>query len=253
MQLGLEGRRVLVTGGSRSIGRCIALAFAKEGARVGVVAREPDHLATLLVEMGGPEAGHAILDADLMPEGAAVSACDSLAEALGGPLDVLVHNLGGTLGIRDPLSSSKEWARVWRYNVGLAIDANNHVIPGMQDRGWGRIIHISSTAARDYRGSSPYAASKAYLNAYVATLGRAMAAGPVVVSGVAPGAIWEPDNTWEDKLRDRPEMVADFLRHHQATGRLGRATEISPFVLLLASDHATFAQGCVLPVDGGTM
>ena len=252
MDLGLSSKNVLVTGASQSIGRKIALAFSNEGSRVSVLARREDALKNLVDEMGGRDQGHTYYAADLMPDGVPEQVAQHLIKSQG-EFDVVVHNLGGTLEIRDTLSSVAKWQKVWRYNIGIAIELNNVLIPHMANKHWGRVIHISSMSAIDYRGCGPYASSKAYVNGYINVLGREMAPSGVVVSGLMPGAIVEKDNNWDLKVQERPKMVADFLRHHQAIGRLGTTDEIIPFILLLASELNTFATGSVLPVHGGAM
>ena len=252
MELGLAGKNVLVTGASQSIGREIARAFAEEGCRVSAVARRTDPLEELLGDMEGGANCHAVHAVDLMADGAPTEAVRDLAGRQG-DFDVVVHSLGGTLDVRDTLSPVSEWMRVWRYNVGISIEINGEIVPKMLEKSWGRVIHISSMSAVDYRGCGPYASAKAYLNGYINAFGRDMAPKGVVVSGLAPGAIMEPDNNWDHKLRDTPDMVADFLRHHQAIGRLGKTAEIIPFILLLASELNTFATASILPVHGGAM
>lgn len=252
MELGLNGKHVIVTGASQSIGRKIARAFAMEGARVTAVARREQKLAELVSEMGGDKAGHGYHAANLLPEGTGTKAAAAIL-ADRGPVDVVVHNLGGTLEIRDVLSPVEDWMHVWRYNVGIAIEMNAVLLPPMIKRAWGRVVHISSYSAVDYRGCGPYAAAKAYVNAYINVTGRELAPKGVVVCGLMPGAILEEDNNWNFKSQNRPEMVKDFLRHHQAIGRLGKTEEITPFILLLASELNTFATASVLPVHGGAM
>lgn len=252
MELGLKGKHVVVTGASQSIGRKIALAFAGEGSRVTAVARRAEKLAALVADMGGESKGHGFEAVDLMPDGVAGDTASRILSQRG-PVDVVVHSLGGTLEIRDVLSPVEQWMRSWRYNIGIAIEMNAVLMPPMIERAWGRVIHISSFSAVDYRGCGPYAAAKAYVNAYVNVTGRDLAPKGVVVCGLMPGAIIEDDNNWEFKTQDRPEMVKDFLRHHQAIGRLGRTEEITPFILLMGSELNTFATGAVLPVHGGAM
>lgn len=252
MDLGIAGKRVLITAGSGGLGRATALAFAKEGCRVAVVARNVEKLNSLLVDMGGASAGHAIEVADLMAPGAPARVVATLVEQ-GGPFDILVHNMGGTLGVKDPLASAEQWAAVWRFNVGVALEINQAVIPGMVERGWGRILHISSNAAETGRGATPYAAAKAYLNTYVKGLGRSFAPHGLVISALMPGAFEAEGGHWERVRRDNPAMLQDFLSHYQAIGRLGRPEELTPFLLFLASPLASFATASVLTVDGAGM
>lgn len=250
MELGLTNKHVLVTGASQGIGYGLALAFAREGAQVSVVARREAELAALVEEMGGREAGHNFHATDLMAAGAPVAVVDALSKR-NGPIQIVVHALGGTLGVRNPLSPAEDWARVWHLNVGIAIEINMTVVPFMIEAGWGRLVHISSTASVDHQGSGPYAAAKSYLNGYVRSLGRALAPRGVIVSGVMPGGVIGKDNHWVDKQANAPEAIDNFLSNHQAIGRLGEIEELSPFVLLLASDLGSFSAGALIPIDGG--
>ena len=187
-----------------------------------------------------------------MEEGAAARAVQELTDAQDA-FEIVVHNVGGTLGMKNPLAPMEDWHRVWQFNVGIAQEINALVIPAMQKKQWGRVIHISSVAALDLRGSCGYGPSKAYLNAYTQVLGRAVAPDGVVVSAILPGAVYAPGGHWDWVQENKPEMLADFLRHHHAVGRLGTAEEIAPFVLFMASEHVTFAQAALINVDGGTM
>lgn len=252
MDLGIAGKRVLVTGASQGIGRAIALEFAGEGCRVAVVARREQQLRDLVEEMGGEQAGHSSFAADLMDDGGPSRALTALT-AEDTHFDIVVHNVGGTMNVKDPLSPMEEWQRVWRFNVGIAIEINGLAIPAMRQQVWGRVIHVSSISAESLRGSGPYAAAKTYLNAYTITLGRAVAPDGIVVSALMPGAIFEDGGHWDNMRKTNPAIMADFLRHHHAVGRFGRADEISPFALFMASQHVTFAQGAAIAIDGGTM
>ena len=252
MDLGITGKRVLVTGASQGLGRAIAMDFAREGCQVAVVARREDKLRELVTSMGGQECGHTLCAVDLMEEGGP-SRFFSQLTAQDRSFDIVVHNVGGTLNVRDPLSGVEEWNRVWRFNVGIAIEINQLAIPPMQQNGWGRVVHISSTAAIDVRGSGPYAAAKAYLNAYVKTVGRSLAQSGVVVSALMPGSLMAEGGHWEHVSETNPFQIEDFLRHHQAIGRFGTPEEISPFALVMGSELAKFAPACILPVDGGSM
>lgn len=252
MDLGISGKAVLVTGASQGIGQAIARAFAAEGCRVAVIARREMELKALVDDMGGEGAGHIFHASDLMLPNAPTYAIQHLLGRIG-HFDIVVHNIGGTLQIKNPLAPPADWMRVWQYNVGIAVEINQLVIPSMQDKSWGRVIHISSVAGVDHRGSPAYAAAKAYLNAYTRTLGRAVAQSGVVVSAILPGAIYAENGHWDKVKLNNPGMLDDFLRHHHAVGRLGTSKEISPFVLFMASQWASFAQAALIPVDGGTM
>jgi 3-oxoacyl-[acyl-carrier protein] reductase len=252
MELGIAGRKALVVGASKGIGRAIAVAFAGEGAEVTDVARSDELLGALVAEMGGGSAGHDLFATDLMADGAPHTTAERLLQQRG-PFDIVVHSVGGPLDVRDPLSPVELWRRVWQFNVGIAIEMNELLIPPMIERNWGRVIHISSISAVMLRGAPPYACSKAYLNAYTKTIGRALADRGVVVSAVLPGAVAFEGSYWDKFVKEGHPRVEDFLRHHQAVGRMGTPEEIACFALLLGSELAGFAQAAVVPVDGGNM
>jgi len=252
MELGLKGKRALIVGASKGIGLACARAFAAEGAYVTAVARDETRLDALIQEIGGRASGHQRLAADLMNPDVPSEVSRRLIQ-MQGPFDVVVHCVGGPLEIRDPLSPVGQWRKVWQFNVGIAIEMNEVLVPPMIERKWGRVVHVSSISSVMLRGAPPYACAKAYLNAYTRTVGRALAQEGIVVSAVLPGAVAFENSYWDMQIKGNNPRVADFLRHHQAVGRMGTPEEIAPFVLLLASEHATFAQAAVVPVDGGNM
>lgn len=259
MDLGIKGKRVLITGASQGIGKAIAVAFAKEGCRVVVIARGEDKLKELVAEMGGITKGHAYYACDLMQKGITTEVVNKLVSE-GGEFEIVVHNIGGTLGLKNPLLSAEDWYKVWYFNAGIAIDINALIIPPMQRQKWGRIIHISSISAESIRGSTPYAAVKAYVNAYVKGVGRSFAKDNIVISALMPGAVYSEGGDWdENSERNRIDKEAflrkksDFLRHHHAIGRLGEANEIAPFAVFMASKYVSFAAASIIPIDGGTM
>ena len=173
-------------------------------------------------------------------------------------VDIVVHNVGGGLGQKGPLDKVEDWNAVWQFNVGIAIEINSVLIPEMKKHGWGRVVHISSITAelgdpsmKSLGGSLAYAAAKAYLNAYIKGLGREMAKDNIVVSGVMPGVVLSKGKHWDKLKNEKPELVDEFLNHYYPIGRFGSAEEISPFVVLLASQQASFAAGSIIPISGG--
>ena len=252
MDLRITGKNVLVVGASKGIGRAIALAFSREGCVVTAVARSTELLTGLLADMGGEALGHHVITADVSAEGTGKALAQQWLNA-GHRFDIVVHNVGHPHGVRDPLSPMIEWRRVWYLNAGIAIDMNEVLVPPMLERGWGRVIHISSISAEMLRGAAPYAAAKAYLNAYTKTVGRALAQTGVIFSAIMPGAVAFEGSYWDIQSSTQPERVSDFLRHHQAVGRFGSPEEIASYAVFLGSHLASFAQGTVLPVDGGNM
>ena len=136
----------LVTAASRGLGRAIALRLARESAKVAIVSRNSSEIDDLVEEMGGTAAGHFGIALDLTKEAVPTELIRAVTTEMG-PIDIAVHNSGGTLDIRDPYCSIEDWRKFWRFNVEVAIELNLQLLPGMRERGWGRIVQISSIAA----------------------------------------------------------------------------------------------------------
>lgn len=251
MNLGLEGRRALVTAAGRGLGRSIALCLAREGAHVAVVARSAGDVARVVEEMGGAGEGHRGLTLDLALEGAPRRLADDLAQTGFDPIDIVVHNLGGTLDVTDPYCSIDDWRRVWRVNVEVAVELNLLLMPSMRERAWGRIVHVSSISAAENQGPVTYCAAKAALTAYARSLGRVLAPEGIVVTAVLPGAVFTDGGYWDTASRERPEHVTKYLAERMAIRRFGRPDEIGEVVTFLCSEHASFCVGSVVPIDGG--
>ena len=251
MKLGMKGRRGLVTGAGRGIGRACALSLAREGVRVAVVSRTRVDLDSLVAEMGGEGSGHCAVCMDLMVEGAPRELVVRLTELAFEPLDLVVHNMGGTLDVTDPFCGIEDWRRVWRFNFEIAVELNLLLVPGMQEREWGRVVHISSISAMENHGPVTYCTAKAALTAYTRSFGGVVAPDGVVVSAVLPGAVFTEGGYWDETSRTRPEHVQKYLAERQRIGRFGRPEEIGDYVAYLCSERASFNTGSIVPVDGG--
>lgn len=245
-----ENRRVLVTGASQGIGRSVAKAFGSVGARVVAVARREPELRGLLVEMGGDAGRHAYEACDLTDY---VEATRTVARVVanGGAIDIVVHCVGGSLGVRDTMASAEDWMRIWSLNVGAPIAVNNAVLPAMVAQGWGRIVMLSSRAAVSLDGAPAYSSAKAALNAYIATLGRSLAGTGVVACGAMLGAVAADGNAWDRASRDNPGAVRQFLDKALPKSRLGTVEDVLPLVMFLASIGNAHGCGMVAPFDGG--
>jgi len=251
MDLGLEDKRALVTGSGRGIGMGIVQCLARERAKVAVVSRTGADIEKVMVELGGEEKGHVGLIMDLVPEGAPGRLVKALRDRDFWPIDIIVHNLGGTLNINDPFCSVEDWRRIYRFNFEVAVELNLILIPQMQKRKWGRVVHISSISAMENHGPVTYCAMKAALTAYTRSIGGVVAPDGVVVSAVLPGAIFTVGGYWDITSKNNPEHVHKFLTDRQRIGRFGTIEEIGNYVTFLCSELASFNTGSIVPVDGG--
>ena len=242
MDLGLRGRRALVTAGSRGIGRAIAAELVAEGATVCIASRSPEDAAA---ELGAAAVPYDSSDVDAVPS--FVAAVES---TLGGPLDIVVVNTGGPPVGADPLGFSRaEWEDAYRSLVLSPMALAEAAIPGMRSRGFGRVVNVSSTSVRE-----PLPAlmlSNAHRSATLAawkTLARAVAADGVTVNTLLPGRIAT------DRLADNYgslDAAEDASRGEVPAGRLGRPEEMGAAAAFLCSDRAAYITGVALLVDGG--
>lgn len=248
MNLSLDDKKAVVIGGSRGLGREIALGLAREGASVGIIGRHKNDLDETINIISDGIRSHWAIQIDLMEEGMPSRLAKQIIEQYG-PVDIIVHNLGGTLNVNDPFCSIYEWRKVWRLNFEIAVELNTLFIPIMQKRKWGRVIHISSVAAVLSRGALPYCSIKAALNAYTKNIGCAVAPDNVVVAAVMPGVIEYQYGPWAGK---DDIIINDFLKNRIAAKRFSKPKEISEFIVFLASENASFFFGSIIPVDGGS-
>ena len=252
MELGIGGKRALVTGGATGIGRAVTLELAREGAKVFIVTRNEENLSSTLAEIGGEKAGHAGTVCSITDDGMPVQLASEVRERFGDP-DILVNNVGSTLDVLDPYCSLDDWRRVFRLNFEVAVELNNQFLPYMKKADWGRVVTITSGAALENSGPVTYCASKAALAAYTRTMGRILATetSNVVMTSLMPGVVHTEEGHWESVLSTNPSHAEKYLEERCPLGRLGKPSEISPMIALLCSERASFCQGAIIPVDAG--
>lgn len=251
MHLGLDGKKALITGSGRGLGRSIAECLAREGAMIAAVSRTASDLESLISGIGGSEKGHLSLSLDLITDNGANQLVSQLRAQSFWPIEIVVHNLGGTLDIRDPFCSIEEWRQIWRLNMEVALELNLLLIPEMKKNQWGRIVHIASIAAAENQGPIPYCSVKAALTAYTRSMGRVLAPDGIIVTAVLPGAVFTQGGYWDVACRDRPDHVSKYLSERMAIQRFGKPDEIGNAVAFLCSPKASFFVGSVIPIDGG--
>ncbi|HUY96818.1 MAG TPA: SDR family NAD(P)-dependent oxidoreductase [Verrucomicrobiae bacterium] len=249
MDLGLRGLAAVVTGGSRGIGRAIALTLADEGASVAICARGIAGVEATLEELGARGVGRFGAAVDVSDAVATEGFVDAAAVALG-RLDILVNNVGGTVGAGVVDSTDEEWQRTFDLNLFPAVRASRAAIPHMRWGGGGSIVNISSISGHHPGPGSQYATAKAA----VIFLSRAMAlelsGDGVRVNAVCPGSIVFPEGGWA-RFRERdPGAYRRFELDEFPAQRLGSAEEVARVVAFVASPAAEWVNGASIDVDG---
>jgi 3-oxoacyl-[acyl-carrier protein] reductase len=245
MDLGLEGRVALVTGASQGIGFAIARALAAEGAQVATSSRSRDSIEAAAGEIGARAYVHDMTDLDGAP------ALVESVEADLGPLAVLVTNTGGPPG-GDPLEFTREqWQDAHRELMLGPMALITSVLPGMRERGFGRIVNVSSSAAREpIPGLMLSSAHRSGMLATFRTVAGKVAADGVTLNTILPGRIATSRLEHLYGSLDEAEKVA---REEVPAGRLGRAEEIGAVAAFLCSEEAGYVTAQALAVDGGLM
>jgi 3-oxoacyl-[acyl-carrier protein] reductase len=242
------GYRVVVAGGSRGIGRSIALGFAAAGADVSICARG----AAALEETRQALAAHGAVahaqSCDLADANAIETYMANAAATLGG-IDVLVNNASG-YGFDE---SDEGWIAGFNVDLMAAVRASRAALPHLKTSPQPCILHTSSIAAFRPRASgAPYAAVKAALSQYTTSQALALAEHRIRVNAIAPGSIAFADGLWECRKLEQPELYEATLAKIPF-GRFGRPEEIAHAALFLASPFAGWITGQTLVVDGGQM
>jgi 3-oxoacyl-[acyl-carrier protein] reductase len=245
VNLQVEGRIALVTGASKGLGRGIAAALAAEGARVAISSRSRERIEAAAGEIGAAAA--------LVHDSADLDAAPGLIERVEaelGPLDILVTNTGGPPAGADPLGFTREqWEAAYRDLVLAPLALIERAVPGMRERGWGRLLSVGSSSVRE--PIPPLMLSNAHrvgLVGALKTIARAVAGDGVTVNSILPGRI-ATDRTAQNF--GSLEVAEQVAREQIPAGRLGTPEEFGQVGAFLCSEPAAYITGTTLLVDGG--
>jgi len=255
MQLGLEGKRALVTASSRGIGRATAACLLREGCRVVISARSPEGLERARAELDAGERLTAI-PADLSHPEEVEGLLDATLERLGG-IDILVSNTGGPEAAGVLEATVADWRAAFDSMVLPPVAMVRRLAPGMCERGWGRIVFVTSTWVKQPSpGGVLSAAARSAISALAKQLALELGETGVLVHQVMPGPTWTERSkqivaSLAAARSTNEDSVRDEVMRSLPLNRYGRPEEIADVIAFLASERASFATGTAIAVDGG--
>lgn len=257
MDIRLDGRAALITGGSEGLGKGMALKFAASGADVAILARRPDALEAAKAEIEAAGGGNVVaVSCDLL-DAAATASAFAEAEAALGKIDILVNNAGTSRAKPFEDITDDEWHEDLELKLMAAVRLCRHALPGMKERRWGRIVNVLNIGAKAPRpGGAPTAVSRAAGLALTKVLAGDGAPHNVLVNALMVGLI--KSGQWE-RAHDRAETSETYEVFVQGMaddrniplGRIGETEEFANIACFLASDAAGYITGTSINVDGG--
>ena len=252
MDLSLEGKVAMITGGSRGLGFQIASTLVREGCKISICGRDERRVQERVAEFSAQGYQARGSGADVTREDEAARFYQETVSEMGHP-DILVNNVGGRRGsIKFEETTMEQFMAGLEVNLISAVRLSAMVLPHMKKQRWGRIINIASIYGREHGGSIDYMTGKAGLIAFSKHLALQMAPHGVLVNCVAPGSIDFPGSTWDRFQRtETPDVVSEFISRNLPMGRFGWPEPIGEMVAFLASDRADLITGACINVDGG--
>jgi 3-oxoacyl-[acyl-carrier protein] reductase len=252
MDLELTGKVAVVTGSTRGLGFATASALVAEGCSVTICARGEAGLAEATAKLRAlPDADDRVLalQADVSTDKGVDDVVMRTVETFGG-LDILVNNVGLAKGAGITDTSDAEWREAFDQTLLPAIRMSRMAVPQMRRRGGGSIVMIASIWGRESGGRMTYNAVKAAEISLAKSMAQQLAKDNIRVNSVAPGSIRFPGGSWNKRVQDDPDGMAEFVRRELPFGRFGRPEEVGAVVAFLVSPRASWISGASVPVDG---
>jgi 3-oxoacyl-[acyl-carrier protein] reductase len=247
MDLQLRGKNILITGGSKGIGKAIAQVLVSEGANVTIAARSREFLQKAKAELDGKIS---ILQVDITKADEREKLLKSFLEK-NVTIDVLINNAGGSNGGTAADTNMDLFHEAMELNYFSAVHLSKLAAEQMRITGNGVIINISSIFGRESGGKVTYNNAKAALISFTKSFGDEMIPYGIRVNSIAPGSILHESGNWKKRLETDPEGIKAFIHNEIPAGRFGTPEEIANVAAFLASDKAGWIVGASINVDGG--
>ena len=253
MDLGIADRVAMVAAASKGIGRAAATSLAAEGCRLSIFARSAENLEQARDQIGGD----VVAVAGDISESADLERWHSLTLKRFGSVDILVTNTGGPPAARFAELTEEQWRAGIESTLMNVIRLCKLVLPGMQKRNWGRIVHITSLAAKQPIDLLTISSTlRAGISALTKTMANQFARDNILINAVLPGHVMTDRQVHLNQIRSREEGISidEYARRVVDTiplGRYGRADEIGDVIAFLCSERASYLTGASIQVDGG--
>lgn len=251
MNLGLQHKVAIVTGGSRGLGKGIALALAREGCHLSICARQAAALADAAAEMRAHNVTVLPLALDLSRADQVTPLVEQTLQQFG-RIDILINNVGGNRRGEFAATTDQDWQDIIDLNLLAQVRLSRAVVPHMRRQGGGAIIFISSIFGRESggRGLSIYNTTKSAVISLAKIMAVELAPQNIRVNSVAPGSIRFPGGSWDKRCQQDPQGMAEFVQREMPLGRFGTVEEVADVVTFLVSERASLVTGACLNVDG---
>jgi len=251
MDLGLQDRVAIVTGASQGIGKYIAEALAREGCDITICARTESDLMAAADDIEDEGAEVLALPMDVTDEGEPDRLVEETAKKFG-RIDTYVGNVGSNRKGSFETLSDEDWEDLINLNLMSHVRVSRAAVPHMQEVEGASICYISSIFGRELGGAglSLYNTTKSALISLSKVMAQDLAP-DIRVNSIAPGSIRFPGGSWDQRVKENPEAMQEFVEENIAIGRFGRAEEVADAVTFLCSERASLITGSCINVDGG--
>lgn len=252
MDLGLNARVAIVTGGSRGLGLAAAKALAAEGVNVVICARGEEQLQKAvndILQVSTSGARALTVTADVSTDAGVSSVVDFAIKSFG-RLDIVINNVGLGKGADLESTTDAEWQEAFDQTLFPAIRMSRAAVPHLRNQGGGAIVIVSSIFGREAGGRMTYNAVKAAEISLAKSLAQQLAKDQIRVVSVAPGSILFEGGSWWKRQQADPKGIDQFIKQELPFGRFGKPEEVGAAIAFLASPKASWISGTTVVVDG---